>query len=128
MSESNSFKRIIGKALDRAANEENVQLNEEKRNAILEGAKDALKTVRDISKSLADVNGDGKVDIEDIKLATEKAGYAWNKLSPELREAMTVGGAASIGAAAVPFIGTALMLPTFLMGTSVWYLRNKLKG
>ena len=58
--------------------------------------------MRDIAKSLADVNGDGKVDIEDIKLATEKAGYAWNKLcSPELREAMTVGGAASIGAAAI---------------------------
>ena len=34
----------------------------------------------EIAKNIGDLNNDGKVDKEDIKVAAEKAGIAWDKM------------------------------------------------
>lgn len=88
----------------------------------------ATQTAKKIGKYLTDVNGDGKVDAEDIKAAAQKAGIAWNKIDPDLKSALVAGGAAGIGINFVPFVGQALAVPAFAVTTAYFFLVAKLRN
>ena len=79
-----------------------------------------------ISKNLADLNRDGKVDKEDLKYAAEKAGLVWDKIDSDLKEALLLGGVAGIGVTAVPFIGGFIAVPTFVGTTAIFFVRAKI--
>ena len=40
-----------------------------------------------LQRCLTDLNGDGKFDGDDLKLAAEKAGIGWDKLDPDIKTA-----------------------------------------
>lgn len=86
-----------------------------------------MATARIISLYLTDLNGDGKFDGDDLKLAAEKAGVAWDKLDPDLKTAMLAGGAAGIGVNFIRFLGQAIAVP-FVGTTADFYLVAKFRG
>ena len=93
-----------------------------------EQTKNAVKTSIAVCKNLGDVNGDGKIDREDVKSALEKAGYVWDKVDSDLKEALLIGGVAAFGVNAVPLIGQALAIPTFAGATAVFFVRAKISA
>lgn len=97
-------------------------------NALKQSALSAVQTAKKIGKYLTDVNGDGKVDAEDIKAAAEKAGIAWNKIDPDLKTALVAGGAAGIGINFIPLVGQALAVPAFAVTTAYFFLVAKLRS
>jgi hypothetical protein len=91
-------------------------------------AVDAYNQAESICKNLADVNGDGKFDAEDLKSAAAKAGLVWDKFDPDLREALLAGGVAAAVFLLVPIFGHALAVPVFAATTAYFFLFAKLKG
>lgn len=87
-----------------------------------------MKTAGKIAKGVSDLNGDGKVDVEDLKLAAEKAILAWDKIDPDLKTAMIAGGVAGIGVNVIPFVGQMVAVPAFVGTTAYFYLVAKLNG
>ena len=80
---------------------------------------------------LTDINGDGKIDIEDFKAAMEKAGYVWNNFDEDAKVAIGTGLAAYAGASTIPLIGSAINGPSFVSITVITYVQRKaakLKG
>lgn len=119
---------LVNRVFDRAVKETGAALDSETADRIKEATKSAVTTARELSLYLTDINGDGKFDTEDLKLAAEKAGIVWDKLDPDLKTAMLAGGAAGIGVNFIPFVGQAIALPAFVGTTAYLYLVAKLRG
>ena len=81
-----------------------------------------------IGRSLGDLNKDGKVDEEDLKIAAAKIGIAWDSVDPELKSALVAGAVASGLAFMIPFVGQALALPVFVGATAYFFLVGKLSA
>ncbi len=119
---------LVNRVFDRVVQETGAALDSETADRIKEATKSAVTTARELSLHLTDINGDGKFDTEDLKLAAEKAGMAWDKIDPDLKTAMLAGGAAGIGVNIIPVIGQAIALPAFVGTTAYFYLVAKLRG
>ncbi len=119
---------LMNQAFDRAVKETGAALDSETAESIKKSALEALDSAKKISLYLTDLNGDGKVDSEDIKLAAEKAGIAWDKIDPDLKTAMLAGGVAGVGVNFIPFVGQAIALPAFVGTTAYFFLVAKLRG
>ena len=119
---------LMNQAFDRAVKETGAALDSETAESIKKSALEALESAKKISLYLTDLNGDGKVDSEDIKLAAEKAGIAWDKIDPDLKTAMLAGGVAGVGVNFIPFVGQAIALPAFVGTTAYFFLVAKLRG
>jgi hypothetical protein len=65
--------------------------------AVAENIKSTARFVWNLSTNLADVNGDGKVDKEDLDAALAKIGSSWKALDPDLKTALLAGVAAGVG-------------------------------
>jgi hypothetical protein len=119
---------IVNKAFDRVIKESGSVLDSDTAQVIKRQTLGAMKSASSIAKNIGDVNGDGKIDKEDLKLAAKKAGIVWNKIDPDLREALLIGGAAGIGVNAIPVVGQFVAGPAFLMGTAMFYIRAKISS
>jgi len=96
--------------------------------ALKEKSLSAYNSAIDIGKNLADLNGDGKIDEADLKMAAEKIGIAWDKIDPDLKSALVAGAVASGVAFMIPFAGQALALPVFAATTAYFYLVGRLNS
>ena len=119
---------LMNQAFDRAVKETGAALDSETAESIKKSAQDALESVKKISLYLTDLNGDGKLDSEDIKLAAEKAGIAWDKIDPDLKTALLAGGVAGVGVNFIPLVGQAVAVPAFVGTTAYFFLVAKLRG
>ena len=119
---------IATKAIESVSKESNAMLDSDAIQKLKEQTKNAVKTSIAVCKNLGDVNGDGKIDKEDVKSALEKAGYVWDKVDSDLKEALLIGGVAAFGVNAVPLIGQALAIPTFAGATAVFFVRAKISA
>lgn len=119
---------LLNQAFERAVKETGAVLDSDAANQIKASTQTAIATARKVSIYLTDLNGDGKFDSEDIKLAAEKAGIAWDKIDPDIKTAMLAGGAAGIGVNFIPFVGQAIAIPTFVGTTAYFYVIAKLRG
>lgn len=119
---------IATKAIERVSKETNTKLDSDTAQKLKEQTKNAVKTSIAVCKNLGDVNGDGKIDREDVKSALEKAGYGWDKVDSDLKEALLIGGVAGFGMNALPVVGQALAIPTFAGATAVFFVRAKISA
>ena len=119
---------IANKAFDRAVKETGAVLDSDTANQIKEKTKAAVSTAKKLSLHLTDLNGDGKFDSEDLKIAAEEAGVAWEKIDPDLKTAMLAGGAAGIGVNFIPIVGQMVAVPAFVGTTAYFFLVAKLRG
>lgn len=119
---------LVNRVFDRAVKETDAALDSETANQIKDATRSAVTTARKVSLYLTDLNGDGKFDGEDVKLAAEKAGLVWDKIDPDLKTAMIAGGVAGVGVNFVPFVGQAIAIPAFVGTTAYFYLVAKLRG
>jgi len=119
---------IVNKAYEKAVKKTGAALDSETAHKLKENTMSAMATARDIAKNMSDLNGDGKVDAEDLKLAAEKAGVAWDSIDPDLRTALIAGGVAGVGVNIIPFVGQAIAIPTFIGTTAYFFLMAKLNG
>ena len=120
------IKAVVNKAFNRAVKKTGAVLDSETSKNIKTATISAVKTARSIAGNLSDLNGDGKVDVEDIKFAAEKAGIVWNKIDPDLKSALIAGGAAGVGANFIPFVGQLIAVPTFVVTTAYFFVVAKL--
>lgn len=121
-----STSAIVNKAFDRAVRQTGAVLDSETAASVKKGAGSAVETARSIGMHLTDLNGDGKVDAEDLKIAAQKAGVAWDRIDPDLKTALVAGGVAGVGVNVIPFVGQAITVPTFVATTAYFYLVAKL--
>lgn len=118
---------VVAEVFDRAVKETGAALDSEAAAKLKEATKSAIETARKVSLHLTDLNGDGKFDSEDIKLAAEKAGVAWDKIDPDLKTAMLAGGAAGVGVNFIPLVGQAIAVPAFVFTTAYLYIVAKIR-
>jgi hypothetical protein len=119
---------IAAKAIEVATRESNAMLDSDTSQKLKEQTKNVVKIATAVGKNLGDVNRDGKVDRDDVKYALEKAGYVWDKVDSDLKEALLIGGVAAVGVNAVPLFGQALAVPTFAGATAVFFVRAKISA
>lgn len=119
---------LVNQVYERAIKETGAVVDSEAAGKIKDATRSAIATARKISLYLTDVNGDGKFDGDDIKLAAEKAGVAWDKIDSDLKTALLAGGAAGIGVNFIPLVGQAIALPAFVGTSAYFYLVAKLRG
>ena len=119
---------LMDQAFDMAVKETGAALDSETAESIKQSAQEALESAKKISLYLTDLNGDGKVDSEDIKLAAEKAGIVWDNIDPDLKTAMLAGGVAGVGVNFIPLFGQAVAIPAFLGTTVYFFLLAKFRG
>ena len=117
---------IVNKAFDKAVKTTGAALDSETAQRLKKSTVSAMSTASEIAKNMSDLNGDGKVDAEDLKVAAEKAGVAWNSIDPDLKTALVAGGVAGAGVNFIPFIGQAIAIPTFIGTTAYFFLVAKL--
>lgn len=117
---------IVNAAFDKAVKQTGAALDSDTAKWLKESTVSAMTTAGDIARNMSDLNGDGKVDSEDLKLAAEKAGVAWDSIDPDLKTALLAGGAAGIGVNIIPFVGQAIAIPAFIGTTAYFYLVAKL--
>ena len=117
---------IVNAAFDKAVKQTGAALDSDTAKWLKESTVSAMTTAGDIAKNMSDLNGDGKVDSEDLKLAAEKAGVAWDCIDSDLKTALLAGGAAGIGVNIIPFVGQAIAIPAFIGTTAYFYLVAKL--
>lgn len=122
------YSKVVNAAFDKAVKATGTALESETAEQIKTQTVNAMKTAGKIAKGISDLNGDGKVDVEDLKLAAEKAGLAWDKIDPDLKTAMIAGGVAGIGVNVIPFVGQMVAVPAFVGTTAYFYLVAKLNG
>ena len=89
---------------------------------------EAVSTASAIGRNIGDLNGDGKIDVEDLKVAAERAGIVWEKIDPDLKTALAAGGLAGIGVNVIPLVGQTIAVPTFAVTTAYVFLIAKLTG
>ena len=119
---------IANKAIERVSKETNTKLDSDTVQKLKESTKNVVKIATAVAKNLGDVNGDGKVDRDDVKYALEKAGYVWDKVDSDLKEALLIGGVAALGLNTVPLVGQALAVPTFVGATAVFFVQTKISA
>jgi len=117
---------IVNKAFDKAVKQTGAALDSDTAKWLKQSTVSAMATAGEIAKNMSDLNGDGKVDSEDLKLAAEKAGVAWDSIDPDLKTALLAGGAAGIGVNIIPLVGQAVAVPAFIATTAYFYLVAKL--
>jgi hypothetical protein len=119
---------VINKAFKRAVEQTGAVVDGETARALKRSTIGVAEVAGKIGRNLTDLNGDGKVDAEDLKLAAEKAGIAWNKIDPDIKTALLAGGAAGIGVNFIPLIGQLIAVPAFVGTTAYFYLVAKIAG
>lgn len=120
--------KVVDEALKKAADKTGIHVTPDEARTLKEKAVYAYDQAVKICKNLADVNGDGKFDADDLKAAAEKAGIAWDKVDPDLKEALLAGGVAGAALFFVPIAGHILAAPVFAATTAYFYLFAKLKS
>ena len=123
-----STQSIVNKAFERAVAETGAVIDGETAQALKQRTAAAAQVAGRIGSYLGDLNGDGKVDVEDLKVAAQKAGIAWEKIDPDLKSAMLAGGVAGVGINFVPLIGQTLAVPVFATTTAYFFLVSKLRA
>lgn len=126
-SKSLDYSKLVNIAFNKAVQKTGVVVESDVAQKIKTQTIAATKTAGVIAKNVSDLNGDGKVDVEDLKIAAQKAGIAWEKIDPDLKTALAVGGAAGVGVNVIPAIGQAMAIPTFIGGTAYAFVKIKLK-
>lgn len=119
---------VVNKVFEQAVKQTGAALDSETANWLKERTTTAMSTATAIGKNMSDLNGDGKVDVEDLKIAAEKAGIAWESIDADLKAALIAGGVAGIGVNFIPFIGQAIAVPTFAATTAYFFLVAKLNN
>ena len=119
---------IAAKAIEVASRQSSAILDSDTSQKLKEQTKNVVKIATAVAKNLGDVNGDGKVDRDDVKYALEKAGYVWDKVDSDLKEALLIGGVAALGVNTVPLVGQALAVPTFVGATAVFFVQTKISA
>ena len=114
-------------AFKKAVEVTGAKLNSDEAKRLKKKAVDAYNQAAAICGNLVDVDGNGKFDSADLKAAAEKAGIAWDKLDPDLKEALLAGGVAAAVLLLVPVVGHALAVPVFAATTAYIFLFAKLK-
>lgn len=122
------YSKIVNAAFDKAIKSTGEALDSETAQKIKEQTVAAMKTAADIASNIADLNGDGKVDAEDLRIAAEKAGIAWDKIDPDLKTALISGGVAGVGVNFIPIVGSMIAVPTFVGTTAYFYLVAKISS
>ena len=125
-SKSLDYGKLVNVAFDKALKKTGAVVESDVAQKIKAQTIAAMKTAAEIAKNVSDINGDGKVDAEDLKIAAQKAGIAWDKIDPELKTALLAGGAAGVGVNVIPFIGQAMAVPTFIGATAYVFVMGKL--
>ena len=123
-----NYSKLVNGAFEKAVKKTGAIVESENAQKIKEQTISSMKTAAEIAKNIGDLNNDGKVDKEDIKVAAEKAGIAWDKIDPALKSALIAGGVAGIGVNTIPLIGQALAVPTFVGTTAYFFLVAKLNN
>ena len=123
-----NYSKLVNGAFEKAVKKTGAIIESENAQKIKEQTISSMKTAAEIAKNIGDLNNDGKVDKEDIKVAAEKAGIAWDKIDPALKSALIAGGVAGIGVNTIPLIGQALAVPTFVGTTAYFFLVAKLNN
>lgn len=118
---------VIQKALKKAARKTGREVTPDEARTLKDKAKDAYDHAVAICRNLVDVNGDGKFDADDLKAAAEKAGLAWDKFDPDLKEALLAGGVAAAALFFIPVAGHILAAPVFAATTAYFFIFAKLK-
>jgi len=106
-------KKAVDQAFSKPVKAMGSAVDNETAKTLKEHAAKAFVQARGIVGNLSDLNGNGKVDVEDLKFAAEKAGIAWDKIDPDLKKALVAGGVAGTGGNFVPLVGQAIAIPTF---------------
>ncbi|WP_170484291.1 hypothetical protein [Ruegeria sp. HKCCA5426] len=120
--------KIVNGAFNKAVKQTGAVLDSETAKRLKESTVSAMTMAGNIAKNMSDLNGDGKVDAEDLKVAAEKAGIAWDSIDADLKTALLAGGVAGVGVNIVPFVGQAIAIPTFIGTTAYFYLVTKLNN
>jgi hypothetical protein len=119
---------IVNAAFNKAVKQTGAVLDSETAKSLKDNAISAMGTASSIAKNMTDLNGDGKVDAEDLKIAAQKAGIAWDSIDGDLKTALVAGGIAGVGVNVIPFVGQAIAIPTFIGTTAYFYLVAKLNN
>lgn len=117
---------IVNTAFNKAVKQTGAALDSETARKLKENTVSAMGTAGSIAKNMTDLNGDGKIDVEDLKIAAQKAGVAWDSIDTDLKTALVAGGVAGVGVNVIPFVGQAIAIPTFIGTTAYFYLVAKL--
>ncbi len=128
LSRFNGTTKAINVTFSKAIEQTGAIVDGETAKTLKKSALGAAQTAKKIGTYLTDVNGDGKVDAEDIKAAAEKAGIAWSRIDPDLKTALVAGGAAGVGINFIPLVGQALTVPAFAVTTAYFFLVAKLRN
>ena len=125
-SKSLDYGKLVNIAFDKAVKKTGAVVESDVAQKIKTQTIAAMKTAGAIGKNMSDLNSDGKVDVEDLKIAAQKAGIAWDKIDQELKTALLAGGAAGIGVNVIPLVGQAMAVPTFIGATAYVFVMGKL--
>jgi hypothetical protein len=123
---ADSTSTIVNKAFNKAVKQTGVVLDSETAQKLKDSTISAMGTAGSIAKNMTDLNGDGKIDAEDLKVAAQKAGVAWDSIDPDLKTSLVAGGVAGVGVNVIPFVGQAIAIPAFIGTTAYFYLVTKL--
>jgi hypothetical protein len=118
---------IVDRAVRKAVVSTGAVIDSETMKAIKLSATNAYFTAGKIGKYIGDVNGDGKIDVEDLKSAAQKAGVAWNSIDEDLKSALLAGGAAGVGVNFIPIVGQLFAVPAFAVTTAYLLVVAKLR-
>lgn len=119
---------IVNTAFNKAVKQTGAVLDSETAQKLKESTVSAMGTASSIAKNMTDLNGDGKIDAEDLKIAAQKAGVAWDSIDSDLKTALVAGGVAGVGVNVIPFVGQAIAIPAFIGTTAYFYLIAKLNN
>ena len=119
---------IANSVIKKVSGELNTALDSETRQKLKDQTINVVKVATSVAKNIGDLNGDGKVDKEDIKFAAKKAGFVWDKLDSDLKESLLLGGVAGVAVNAIPLVGQFAAVPTFAMATAGFFVRAKISA
>jgi hypothetical protein len=127
-SKISSAPSIANKAIEQVSGELGTTLDSETSQTLKKQTIDVVRVAISVAKNIGDLNGDGKVDKEDIKFAAKKAGFVWDKLDSDLKESLLLGGVAGVAVNAIPLVGQFAAVPTFAMATAGFFVRAKISA
>ena len=119
---------IANKAIEQVSGELGTTLDSETSQTLKKQTTDVVRVAISVAKNIGDLNGDGKVDKEDIKYAAKKAGFAWDKLDSDLKESLLLGGVTGVAVNTIPFFGQFAAVPAFAMTTAGFFVKAKISA